>query len=158
MTAVSIDPGDEAAAAIVARINSATTYTLPQACDYYYQAVDTEDDEIFRLRVDVVLQDQTQLNETLDIEDRSSHFLIIWVRDKLPNIPKEAIAERMLILRKIFQRVNNYNTANGRVKVWDCGYTDTTDPNREENPNKQLLLQNNFFKGFIKLRVEVEAP
>jgi hypothetical protein len=159
MAAVTIDPSDEACQTIVSRINSGSgsTYTLPTPATYGMVLID-EVEKVTGLLVDVIHQDQTQLNETLDIEDRSSHFLIVWVRDKLPNITQPEIASRMLVLRKIYQRLNNFDSANGRVKVWDCGYTDTTDPNRDENPNKKALLEQGYFKAFIKLRVEVEAP
>ena len=156
--AVTIAPEDEACQAIVARINAGSggTYTLPQAATYDYQLVD-EMAGVTGLRVDVIHQDASQLNETLDTEDRSTHYLMIWVRAKLSTVTPATIAAKMLILRQIYQQVNNYNTSNGLVKVWDCGYTDTTDPNREENPSKKLLLEHGFFKAFIKLRVEVEA-
>jgi hypothetical protein len=157
MNNATIDPSDEARQAIVDRINTATTFSLLIPADYGRIIID-ELEEITCLQVDVVHQDQTQLNETLDIEDRSSHFLIVWVREKLPDIEKETLKQRMLILRQVFQRLNNFNSADGRVKVWDCGYTDTSDPNREENPSKSLLLLSHFFKAFVKLRVEVEAP
>ncbi len=148
---VTIAPCDEACEAIVARINSATTYTLPQPAEYLPVVID-QLEEVDGLRVDVVHEFEQDLQETLDIEDRTSHIIRIWIRDKLPDDSIAEVKSRNLIVRQIWQRVNNFHSANGRVKVWDIG------KNRGEIPGKLMLVEAGFYKAYIELRVEVEPP
>lgn len=148
---VTIAPCDEACEAIVARINSATTYTLPQPAEYLPVVVD-QLEEVDGLRVDVVHEFEQDLQETLDIEDRTSHIIRIWIRDKLPNDSITEVKSRNLIVRQIWQRVNNFHSINGRVKVWDIG------KDRGEIPGKWMLVEASFYRAYIELRVEVEPP
>jgi hypothetical protein len=108
-------------------------------------------DEIDGLQVDVVAVDETQLRETLALEDRTSHKIAIWVRDKLPDLEPETIDARCLLVRQIFQRVNDWDSADGRVRVWEV------DEATQVTPNKEALNQMNLFVAVIVLRVEVEA-
>jgi len=151
MADVEIAPCDEACEAIVARINTATTYTLPQPAEYLPVVID-QLEEVDGLRVDVVHEFEQDLQETLDIEDRTSHIIRIWIRDKLPDDSIAEVKSRNLIVRKIWQRVNNFHSANGRVKVWDIG------KNRGEIPGKLMLVEAGFYRAYIELRVEVEPP
>lgn len=148
-TAVTICPSDEAGQAIAARINTAIIYTLPQPATYTHAIID-QLEEVDGLRVDVAHVDMQQLEETFDMEGRSSHLLRVWVRDKLPDMDAATVAPRNLLARKIFQRVNNYATGNGRVRVWDAG------KNRGEIPGMLVLVEANFYRAYLELRVEVE--
>ena len=148
--AVTIAPSTEAMQAIVARINSATTYCLAVVAEYRETLVDPLE-EITDLRCDVVSESEEQLVETLAIEDRTSHVLRIWVRKKLDNLTPDEIDPLKLLFRQIFQRVNNYDTTDRRVTVWEC------DIEPKEVPLKDFLQQAGLFVASIVLRVEVEA-
>ena len=148
---LTIDPGDEAVAAIVARINSAITYTLPTAAAAAVQIVDPYE-QISGIRVDVTHEEETQLQETLALEDASSHILRVWVRDKLADGAAATLMSRKLLTRKIFQRINEYVTADKRCSVWDAG------KDRNEHPGKQWVVRDGLYVAFIELRVEVRPP
>jgi len=147
--AVVIAPSVEAMQAIVARINSAETYCLLVSATYGEHLID--DLEESETRVDVISDAEEQLEETLDIEDRSSHALRIWIRKKVDSSSNDEINPLKLLTRQIFQRVSNYDTTNGRVKVWEC------DQESKESPDKGMLRQAGLFVTSILLRVEVEA-
>ncbi len=149
MGAVTIDPTDEAGQAIAARINSAIIYTLPQEATYTHAVID-ELDEVDGLRVDVAHVGVQHLEETFDLEGRTSHLLRVWVRDKLPDMDAATVAVRNLLKAKIFQRLNNFRTS--RVAVWDIG------KDRAEIPGMLVLVDANFYRAYIEIRVEVEAP
>lgn len=148
--AVTIAPSTEAMQAIVARINSATTYCLAVVAEYRETLVDPLE-EITDLRCDVVSESEEQLVETLAIEDRTSHVIRIWLRKKLDNLTPDEIDPLKLLFRQIFQRVNNYDTTDRRVTVWEC------DIEPKEVPLKDFLQQAGLFVASIVLRVEVEA-
>lgn len=148
--AVTIAPSTEAMQAIVARINSATTYCLAVVAEYRETLVDPLE-EITDLRCDVVSESEEQLVETLAIEDRTSHVLRIWLRKKLDNLTPDEIDPLKLLFRQIFQRVNNYDTTDRRVTVWEC------DIEPKEVPLKDFLQQAGLFVASIVMRVEVEA-
>ena len=147
---VTIAPAAEACQALVARINAGTAYTLPTAAAYSRVEVDTAE-ESNTLRVDVVAVDETQLAETLATEDRTSHTIVIWIRKKLANLDASTIDALCLITRQIYQQVNNWDSADGRVRVWE------TSEETELNPDKTVLNQMRMFVTKIVLRVEVEA-
>jgi hypothetical protein len=148
--AVTMAPSTEAMQAIVARINSATTYCLAVVAEYRETLVDPLE-EITDLRCDVVSESEEQLVETLATEDRTSHVLRIWLRKKLDNLTPDEIDPLKLLFRQIFQRVNNYDTTDRRVTVWEC------DIEPKEVPLKDFLQQAGLFVASIVLRVEVEA-
>ena len=148
--AVTIAPSTEAMQAIVARINSATTYCLAVVAECRETLVDPLE-EITDLRCDVCSESEEQLVETLDIEDRTSHIIRIWLRKKLDNLTPDEINPLKLLFRQIFQRVNNYDTADKRVTVWEC------DTDLKEIPVKDILQQAGLFVASLVLRVEVEA-
>ena len=104
------------------------------------------------LMVDVVPLEGEQLNETLAIEDRSSQIIGIEVRRKLEDDSQALVDAMKLIVQQIFQRVNNFYSADFRVQVWECS------PVNEENPNKELLSEGLIFRSRLELRAEVEAP
>tara|TARA_R110000822_G_scaffold66972_2_gene163414 strand:+ start:774 stop:1226 length:453 start_codon:yes stop_codon:yes gene_type:complete len=148
--AVSQSPSTEAMAAIVARINSATAYEFDVVATYSEQIINPTE-EVTELRVDVVSESEEQLNETLDIEDRTSHIISIWVRKKVTALDNDSIDPLKLLVRQIFQRVNNYDTADGRVRVWEV------DASSKQCPDKSILRQLRLFTANIMLRIEVEA-
>jgi hypothetical protein len=148
--AVTIAPSTEAMQAIVARINSATTYCLAVVAEYRETLVDPLE-EITDLRCDVVSESEEQLVETLATEDRTSHIIRIWLRKKLDNLTPDEIDPLKLLFRQIFQRVNNYDTTDRRVTVWEC------DIEPKEVPLKDFLQQAGLFVASIVMRVEVEA-
>lgn len=147
---VTVAPSTEACLALVERINAGTAYSLDVVAEYSRVKV-TPLESLDGLRIDVVAGDETQLSETLDVEDRSSHKITIWIRDKLTDLLPETIDARCLLARQIFQRVNNWDSADRRVRVWE------TDEETQLTPNKDDLHQFNAFVAVIVLRVEVEA-
>lgn len=151
MAEVQIAPSDEACQAITARINSGLTYALPRDAAYFPQIIDPLED-VDGLRVDVVHETEQDLQETLDIEDRTSHIIRIWIRDKLPDMAADSIAARNLITRQIMQRVNNFDSVDGRVKAWEVG------KDRGEIPGKAVFVEAGFYRAYIEVRVEVEPP
>lgn len=146
--AVTQSPSTEAMSAIVEQINSGTAYELAVTASYS-EIIDDELEDIPNLRVDVVQEEEEQLNETLDVEDRTSHMIRVWIRKRTPT--QDDIDAVKLIVRQIWQRVNNFNSSNGRVKVWEC------DMDPKEVPNKTILKQSGLFVASMLMRVEVEA-
>ena len=80
--AVTIAPSTEACEAIRDRLNSGGAYALQFEADIAEQFAD-EQAAMTGLMVDVVPGDEVRLNETLAIEDRTSHTIYIEVRKKL---------------------------------------------------------------------------
>lgn len=148
-------PSVEAMAAIVTRINTATTYTLPTAAtrnDAFVESLDN----ISSMRVEVVQEEESQVNDTLDTEDRSQHVLRIVIRKKISrdgsnNLDQSEIDSARLVTRQIWQRVNNYDSSDQRVKVWEADF----DP--KEVPVRSALVQHGVFAASILIRVEVKA-
>jgi hypothetical protein len=147
---VSKAPSTEAMQAIVSRINAGRAYQFDVAAKYSEQIID-ELEEFTELRVDVVSDSETQLNETLDVEDRTSHIIMIYVRKKVRTLDNDEIDRLKLLVRQIFQQVNDYDTTDQRVRVWEA----ETDP--KQCPDKSILRQIRMFVANITLRVEVEA-
>ncbi|GEM_PF-1043157 len=148
--AVTIAPSVEAMQAIVARVNTGTLYSLDLTAVYTDEAIDPLE-EITRLRVDVASDTEEQLEETLDLEDRTSHQINVWVRAKVRNTLPASIDPLKLIVRQIYQRLNDYDTADLRVKVWQAQILGG------QIPDKAILRQSLLFVAAIGLRVEVEA-
>jgi hypothetical protein len=146
--AVTQSPSTEAMSAIVEQINSGTAYELAVTASYS-ETIDDELEDIPNLRVDVIQEEEEQLNETLDMEDRTSHMIRVWIRKRTPS--QDDIDAVKLIVRQIWQRVNNFNSSSGRVKVWEC------DMDPKEVPNKTILKQSGLFVASMLMRVEVEA-
>lgn len=148
--AVTIAPATEAMQAIVAHINDGGAYELPVAATYSESIIDPLE-EVTRLRVDVVTETETQLNETLAVEDRTSHLIRVWMRKKVANASNDELDYLKLIYRQIFQRLNDFNSSDGRVKVWEV------DNDAMECPIKSILQTSWLFVATMVLRVEVEA-
>lgn len=150
MSAVLIDPSIEACQALVARINSGTAYVLDVTATYSEQLIDPLE-EINNLRVDVCTGESETLEESLDLENRTSHSIQVWIRRKIIDLTNNNIDAMKLLVRQIFQRLNNYDTTDKRVRVWNC------DNDQKQNPNKELLQRDGLFVTSLLLQVEVEA-
>lgn len=148
---VTIAPSTEAMTVIVDRVNTSTVYDLAFKATYCEEITEPLE-EITDLRVDVVTETEETLNETLDVEDRTSLAIRIWIRKKVATPrQQDEIDGLKLLVRQIFQMVNNFNSSDGRVKVWEC------DLDPKECPIKDVLRQNGLFITTLLLRVEVEA-
>jgi len=138
--------------AIRDRVNAGSTYCVDVRAEYTEQIIDPlEDMEFDGLRVDIVTEQEETLNETLAIEDRASLSIRICIRKKVSSFSNDEIDPLKLVARQIYQQVNNYDTADQRVRVWEC------DLENIDKPGKELLMQAGLFLQTILLRVEVEA-
>lgn len=150
--AVTKAPSTEAMTAIRDRVNAGTTYSIDVRAEYTEQVIDPLEELASEgLRVDIVTEEEETLNETLATEDRTSLSIRIWIRKKVSSFSNDEIDPLKLIARQIFQQVNNYDTTDLRVRVWEC------DLENVDKPGKQLLMQAGVFLQAILLRVEVEA-
>jgi hypothetical protein len=146
-----IAPADEACEALVARINAAgAAYTLPTAATYSYQEVEGLE-EITGLRVDVVPISEKVLDQTLDGANYSSHQIRIVIRKQVTDTTPTTIKPLTLIRRQIFERLDNWDSSDKRVRVWDASIED------DESPSKVDLRDKQLYRASILLRVEV-AP
>lgn len=150
MAAVTIAPQVEAMIAIRDRVNTGETYCLPIRAEYTDLIVDPLE-EILGYRVDITEESSETLNETLDVEDNTSHLIRIWIRRKLDGRTQGQVDQAQLLARQIFQRVNDYNTTDRRVMVWECDYEQL------DKPLKEQLRTLGIFLEAILLRVEVGA-
>lgn len=148
--AVTVAPSTEAMQAIVARVNSGEAYCLDVSASYSELVINPLE-EINELRVDVVSESEEQIVETIEVEDRTTHLIRIWIRKKLDAITPEAVDPLKLLARQLFQRVNNWDSSDGRVKVWEC----EMDP--KQVPDKSMLQSSGLFVASVLMRVEVEA-
>lgn len=149
---VTVAPAAEACQAIIDRINSVSAPYALAATATYAEEYSDDAETLTSMAVDVVPLDEVQLSETLAVEDRTSHKIGVEVRKKLTAISQTDVNALKLIVRQIYQWINDYDTNDGRVKVWEC------DPDPKENPNKDLLANNLVFRSRLLLRVEVEVP
>jgi hypothetical protein len=137
-------------AAVVDQINDGTAYTL-DVCAVATELLIDPLEEITGLRVDVVCETSEQLTETLAVEDRETLMIRCWVRAKLDSLESDVIEPYKLLARQLFQRLNNFKSVDGRVKVWEC----EADP--KQIPDKTYLNTMGLFVTSILMRVEVEA-
>jgi hypothetical protein len=145
---VAIAPADEACTALVALLNASTGFVLEITASYSRMEIDRLE-EIHELRIDVVAIDETQLAERLDLADNTSHTIDVVIRKKIDNKDLE-IPELSLLCRQIFNTLNNWNSSDHRVQIWEC------DLDQKERPDKNLLNDANLFLSTIHLRVEVQ--
>lgn len=146
---VTIAPSTEACQALVDRINTGT-YAIG-AVDVSYGELLTDMLESMKyVRVDVLTIDEEQLNETLG-DDRTSHNLKLVIRAKLKSDSQQQIDDLKLFVRELYERVNDWDSADGRVRVWEC------DLDTKANPDKDSLNNAGVFKTSVDMRVEVEA-
>lgn len=147
---VSVDPSVEACQELVARINGGGTYPLPVDAAYSETIIDPLE-EITTTRIDVCSEESQTLKEVLKGEGRSSHQIRVWVRSKVDDSENETIDPLKLLVRQVFQRLDNFDSENGRVRVWEC------DQDQKQSPDKEALRTAGLFVASILLRVEVEA-
>lgn len=150
MSAVTTDPSVESCEALVDQINAGTTYQRDVTAIYSEQLIDPLE-EIDGLRIDVTTDESETLVETLAVEDRSSHQIRVWIRAKVDDFTSDTINPLKLLVRQVFQQLLDYDSSNGRVKVWEC------DNAVQETPDKTMLRNAGLFVASILLRVEVEA-
>lgn len=148
--AVTIAPATEAMTAIVNQINDGGAYELAVRATYSETIVDPLE-EITSLRVDVVSETEEQLTETLAIEDRTSHLIRVWVRKKVAPGDQDQIDYLKLLHRQIHQGLNNFDSSDGRVKVWEL------ENDAKQCPIKSILQELGVFAATLVMRVEVEA-
>lgn len=146
---ITIDPSIEACQALVARIN-AGTYGASVTAEYREEQIDPLEDVSSTLLATVVPVDEEQLNETLG-DDRTSHNMRVYIRKKLMGSEPSDIDLLKLVTRKIWSQLNNYDTTDKRVRVWEC------DQDVKQKPDKDALREHGMFLASINLRVEVEA-
>jgi hypothetical protein len=142
---LTISPADEACQAIVARVNSGGEYSLALDARYSRTEIDYLE-ELDRLRVDVVAVSETQPNDQLDANENSSHNIQVSIRSKTTSKDVQDLA---LIVRQVFLRLDNFDSPDRRVSVWEC------DIEEKENPVKSLLNDANLFVSVVNMRVEV---
>lgn len=147
---ITIDPSIEACQALVARIN-AGSYGASVSADYTEEQIEPLENIGSALLVTVVPVDEQQLNETIATEDRTSHSISIYVRQKLNGISPQYVDPLQLITRRIWSQVNNFDTADNRVRVWECDF------DKKAKPDKFALKNEGIYLATINLRVEVEA-
>lgn len=147
---VTVAPSTEACEAIRDRINSGGAYTLATNATIAEQFADQQQ-AMTGLMVDVVPGDEIQLARLLDVEDKTEHTIYIEIRKKLADNTQALVDAMKLIVAQVWQRVNNYDSADKRVRVWEAGFV------KHENPNKKLLSEALIFRSRIALKVKVEA-
>lgn len=146
---VTIAPADEACQALVSRINTGTAYVLAVDAEYSDREVDRLE-EIDTLRVDVAVMTETQPNERIDGLDQPSIEIEIVIRKPVEKAAQAVdVPALRLLCRQIFERVDNWDSSDRRVQVWEC------DVDEKENPDKDMLRESGLFVSTIKLRVEV---
>jgi DNA-directed RNA polymerase subunit F len=146
--AVTKAPSIEAAEVIVARIETGADYSLPNAVRYAEVFDDKNDGELRTLLVDVVPETEEQLTETLDIEDRTSHVIRVFIRRRVDKMDSDEVSALKLIVRQIWQRLNNYKT--DEVTIWSVSLESAEVPRKSE-------LRQGIFTTSLLVRCEVEA-
>lgn len=144
---LTVDPAAEACQALVERILAGSfSQGLGDVC--YADQISESLEGLKYPRVDLIPEDEETLDETLATEDRTSHQIRVWVR--CPIGSQQQVDDLKLFTREIYRQLNNWDSANGRVRVWECGL------DQKANPDKDVLRSESLFKSFIQLRVEVE--
>ena len=141
-------PSVEAAEAIKARLESGGAYTLETPVQYVELFDDRQEVDLRQLRVDVVPETEQQLEETLDLEDRTEHFVRVHIRKRVGKAESTQVPALKLITRQIWQHLNDHKT--DRVTIWNVAAESA------EVPRKDELRQGNFITSLV-VRCEVEA-
>lgn len=147
--AATIAPADEACQALVARINAGTDYVLDVDATYSRLLIDPLED-IQELRVDVVADTEQGQSDRLDGLDTSLHTIKVWVRAPLPDPATEFIADLALLRKQISDWLDNWDSNDRRVRVWDSENDDL------EQPLKDAVRQSGLFVAVVVLNVQVE--
>ena len=146
---ITIDPSIEACQALVTQIN-AGSYGTSVTAEYREEQIDPLEGVSTTLLATVVPVDEEQLNETLG-DDRTSHNIRVYIRQKVGSAEPATIDALKLIVRKIWNQLNDFDSVDGRVRVWEC------DQDAKQKPDKDALKDMGLFLASINLRVEVEA-
>jgi hypothetical protein len=142
-------PSTEALQAIAARINAGAAYTLDVKAEARELAVDPLE-EVTELRVDVCHESEQQLFEQIDNEG-TEHTLRIWIRKKVAALSGDELNPLRLLCRQILQQVDQYDTQDRRVCVWQSGFES------QEVVDRTMLYQQRIFVASVILRVRVVA-
>jgi hypothetical protein len=143
-----VSPSTKACEAIRDRINTGEDYALEVRAQVAEEI--TEDlQDLRQLRVDVIQETEEQLEETLDLQDNTSHSIRIWIRKKLDTTTQDEIEQLKLLRRQIELRLLNYVTTDWRVRVWEVSRTQAPIIDRSG------LHQDRSFIASIVCRVEV---
>lgn len=144
-----VSPSTEACEAIRDRINSGEDYTLEVRAQVAEEI--TEDlQDLRQLRVDVIQETEEQLEETLDLQDNTSHSIRVWIRKKLDATTQDEIEQLKLLRRQMELRLLNYVTTDWRVRVWEVSRTQAPIAERD------MLHQDRSFVASILCRVKVK--
>jgi hypothetical protein len=143
-----VSPSTEACEAIRDRINSGEDYTLEVRAQVAEEIAEDLQD-LRQLRVDVIQETEEQLEETLDLQDNTSHSIRVWIRKKLDTTTQDEIEQLKLLRRQIELRLLNYVTTDWRVRVWEVSRTQAPIIDRSG------LHQDRSFIASIVCRVEV---
>lgn len=141
-------PEDEAVAAIVARINAGTSYTLPTpASSVEFLRIHNED--VSDLAVYVYSDGEQKVSETLNpSEDRTLLVIRVAIMKKVTDQLSATIAPLKLIVAQISQWLDIYDSS--RVKVWGV------DQEFDKKPTPEVLDQSKVFFATIAVRCTVE--
>jgi hypothetical protein len=143
-----VSPSTKACEAIRDRINTGEDYALEVRAQVAEEI--TEDlQDLRQLRVDVIQETEEQLEETLDLQDNTSHSIRVWIRKKLDTTTQDEIEQLKLLRRQIELRLLNYVTTDWRVRVWEVSRTQAPIIDRSG------LHQDRSFIASIVCRVEV---
>ena len=144
-----IAPSTEALQAIAARINAGTAYSLDVKAEARELAIDPLE-EVTELRVDVCHESEQQLFERIDSEG-TEHTIRIWIRKKVAALGADEVNPLRLLCRQILQQVDQYDTQDRRVCVWQSGFES------QEIADRTMLYQQRIFVASVILRVRVVA-
>lgn len=144
-----LSPSTEACEAIRDRINSGTDYTLEVRAEVHEEVTDDLKD-LRQLRVDVVQETEEQLQETIDLQDNTSHQIRVHIRYKLQTTGQDEIEQLKLLRRQIALRLLNYATTDWRVRVWEV------DTGQAPIVERDQLHQDRSFIASVLVRAEVK--
>jgi hypothetical protein len=143
-----VSPSTEACEAIRDRINGGSGYVLDVRAEARELLIE-DLAELRSLRVEVVPENEAQLADTIDLVDRTSHQIRVWIRQKLQTTDQDEIEKLKWTRRQIALRLMNYVTSDGRVRVWEV------DNQNDVRFDREALQQDRAFVTSIVLRVEV---
>ena len=133
---------------IVARIESGGDYQLANTVEYAELFSDRQESELRTLKVDVVPETEQQLEETLDLEDRTEHFIRVFIRQRVNKADSTRVSQLKLFTRQVWQRLNQFKT--DRVTIWSVAAESLEVPSKDE-------LRQGIFSTSLVVRCEVEA-
>lgn len=144
-----IAPADEACIALVDRINAGTDYALAVDARYSRLQVDPLE-QIKELHVDVVADTEQGQSDRLDGLDNTLHTIKVWVRAPIIDADPQYLADLALVRKQLVDWLDNWDSSDRRVQVWDSENEDL------EQPIKELIRQSNLFVAVVILNVQVQ--